>query len=132
MASDFFQLAVYSTKGREFSAEVSSVILPGVDGEIGVLAHHGDYVGVLGVGIVRATTGDGKETRLVATGGFCRFSGTELTILADKVDFEAPTKGNLESAKSPLVIEREQYSLYDPEWSELSQQIGRLEALERL
>lgn len=130
--ADTFTLKLYSSGGLEFEGRVESVYLPSAVGEIGFLPQHCDYVGVLDVGVLRYTV-QGKESRFVVTGGLCKFSSDTLTVLADQVDApNSVSSDELQKTRASLSSQIEKYSLYDPEWTTLSQQIGRIEALEKV
>jgi len=59
------------------------VVIPTVDGEIGVLPGHIPLLTQLGAGELRATKG-GKTELLVVGGGFAQVSGQKVSILADR------------------------------------------------
>lgn len=84
--SSDFNLRVYSPSGLLFEEAVTSVYVPGLEGEIGILPQHAHYLGALGTGLMRFTTTSGGETgKVVVSGGFARMRGNDLEILADQV-----------------------------------------------
>jgi F0F1-type ATP synthase epsilon subunit len=139
MADASFQLKVFSGRGLEIEANVTEVTVPTESGEIGILADHCEYVGLLGTGLVSyvassaASANQGAAKRCLVSGGICTFRGNTLTLLADTVD-------NPESLDSALVnqdisllkTQLETLSLFDPEWEALSQKVARIEALKVL
>ena len=137
MAESTFQLKVFSGRGLEIEATVTSVAVPTEVGEIGVLADHCDYVGLLSTGLVTYTIGaaaaNGAEApakRCLVSGGICTFKENVLTLLADTVDNpEALDTTPLNQDISLLKTELESLSLFDPEWEALSQKVARIEAL---
>lgn len=140
MADGTFQLKVFSGRGLEIEAMVTSAAIPTESGEIGVLADHCDYVGLLGTGLVAYTAGtasmSGAEAptkRCLVSGGICTFKGNVLTLLADTVDNpDALDTTPLNQDISLLKTELEALSLFDPEWEALSQKVARIEALKVL
>ncbi len=134
MADATFQLRVFSGSGLEIEATVTSVNIPTENGEIGVLAEHCEYVGLLGTGLVSYTLGaDGATKRCLVSGGLCTFKTNLLTLLADTVDNpEALDTAPLNQDITLLRTQLEGLSLFDPEWEALSQKVARIEALEQL
>ena len=133
MAADGnFQLRVFSGRGLEIDALVNSVTMPTEVGEVGVLADHCDYVGLLGTGLVLYESGATLK-RCLVSGGIATFSNNTLTVLADTVDNpEALDLSPLAEDLTLLKTELENLSLFEPEWEVLSQKIARIEALKVL
>jgi F-type H+-transporting ATPase subunit epsilon len=70
---------VYSQDG------VDEVVLPGVEGELGVLTLHAPLLTMLQPGVLRIKTG-GDEIEMAITGGFIEVRENRLTILADAAE----------------------------------------------
>jgi F-type H+-transporting ATPase subunit epsilon len=83
MATFHFELA--SPERLVFSGEVEHVVVPGSEGEFGVLAQHAPLVSMLRPGILRIL--GTSEQRFVIRGGFAEVNPQGLTVLAD---FAAP------------------------------------------
>jgi F0F1-type ATP synthase epsilon subunit len=134
MADQTFQLKVFSGRGLEIEAAVISVTIPTENGEIGVLADHCEYVGLLSTGLVSYTvSADGPAKRCLVSGGLCTFKSNVLTLLADTVDNpDALDTTPLNQDISLLRTQLETLSLFDPEWEALSQKVARFEALQQL
>ena len=75
-----------------FSGDVDQVDLPGIEGDMGILAGHAPLVTALRPGIVTIFSGSAREP-VVVIGGFAEVSPAGLTILADRAvpraDFDA-------------------------------------------
>jgi F-type H+-transporting ATPase subunit epsilon len=65
------------------SGDVDQVDLPGVEGDMGILAGHAPLVTVLRPGIVTIYRGSAREP-VVVTGGFAEVGPAGLTVLADR------------------------------------------------
>lgn len=67
-----------------FEGEVDSVILPGIDGELGILPRHADMVTALGAGPLRFREhSDGKwHADYLVEGGFARVDGEQVLVLS--------------------------------------------------
>jgi F-type H+-transporting ATPase subunit epsilon len=66
-----------------FSGDVDQVDLPGIEGDLGILADHAPLVTPLRPGIVTIHRGGAREP-IVVIGGFAEVSPAGLTILADR------------------------------------------------
>jgi F-type H+-transporting ATPase subunit epsilon len=76
-----FHFDLVSPEALVFSGEVEHVVVPGSEGEFGVLAGHAPLVAMLRPGILRIL-GAG-ERRIMVLGGFAEVSPEGLTVLAD-------------------------------------------------
>jgi F-type H+-transporting ATPase subunit epsilon len=77
-----------------FSGDVDQVDLPGIEGDLGILAEHAPLVTPLRPGIVTIYRAGAREP-IVVIGGFAEVSPAGLTILADQAtpreDFDTAT-----------------------------------------
>ncbi len=65
------------------STDVDMVVVPGVDGDFGVLIQHAPVVSTLRTGILEVHNGDTPE-RLLVRGGFAEVNPKGLTVLAEE------------------------------------------------
>ena len=65
-----------------YSDDVEMVIVPGVEGELGILPHHAPLFTKVKPGEITIKKAD-KEIYLAITGGFLEVLGNKVTILAD-------------------------------------------------
>ena len=75
-------LEIVTPEAKAFSGEVEMVVLPGVEGELGILPMHVPLMTQLLPGEVRILQ-DGKQTELVLGTGFVEVSQTHVSILTD-------------------------------------------------
>ena len=71
------------------------VVLPGFDGELGILPAHTPLITLLGIGVVTYRTGTQKVS-VAVRGGFAEISGDAVRVLAD----EAIPKDAIDAAKA--------------------------------
>ena len=76
------QLEVITAEQQVYDDEVDLVVAPGIEGELGILAHHAPLMTALQPGEILIRK-DGEETYLAVTGGFLEVMGNKVTILAD-------------------------------------------------
>ena len=79
-----FKLRVYTQEKMEFEGEVTSLIAPGEEGYLGILAHHAPLLSTLGEGEVTIRKGT-TVTEYRISGGFLEVHGNQATVLADKL-----------------------------------------------
>jgi F-type H+-transporting ATPase subunit epsilon len=68
-----------------FEGDVDIVVLPGVNGEMGILPHHTPVLTTLKYGLIRVRQ-DGKETVFTVAGGVAEVQPDIVTILADAAE----------------------------------------------
>lgn len=79
MATFHFELA--SPEQLVFAGEVEHVVVPGAEGEFGVLAQHAPLIAMLRPGILKILGPDAQQ--FVVRGGFAEVNPAGLTVLAD-------------------------------------------------
>ncbi len=81
--ADSFPFELVSPERLLFSAQVESVVIPGTEGEMTVMAHHAPTMTTLKPGVIRVRTASGQEERYVAFGGFADITPEGCTVLAE-------------------------------------------------
>ncbi len=75
------RLEIVSPEGRVFTDEVDMVVVPGVDGELGILPHHTPLVTALGTGELRIRRAGTSQFMLIS-GGFVEVRPDKVVIMA--------------------------------------------------
>jgi F-type H+-transporting ATPase subunit epsilon len=109
VADKTFSVSLVTPDGAAFEGEAVMLIVPGADGEIGVLARHAPLIATLKAGSTRVHLGDGDErVREFATGpGFFKVEQDRAialvddAVLANEIDVER-ARGQLEEAQAEL------------------------------
>jgi F-type H+-transporting ATPase subunit epsilon len=81
-----FQLDVVTPDRTVFSGEVASLVAPGTEGYLGVLADHAPLLTGLAIGEARATAPDGRDIYFAVAGGFLEVADNHATLLADAAE----------------------------------------------
>lgn len=68
-----------------FEGDVDIVVIPGTDGEMGILPNHAPLLSTIRIGIVKVRQG-GEEQDFTITGGLVEVQPTIVTILADAAE----------------------------------------------
>jgi F-type H+-transporting ATPase subunit epsilon len=79
------QLEIVTPERLAYSDTVDAVILPGSEGELGVLPHHAPLVSMLGVGELRIRKG-GAEESFAIVGGFLQVRPDKVVVMAETAD----------------------------------------------
>ncbi|HEX9609292.1 MAG TPA: F0F1 ATP synthase subunit epsilon [Candidatus Limnocylindria bacterium] len=76
------QLEIVSPERRVYDAEVDMVVVPGINGQLGILPHHTPLISSLGVGELRIKKGGSEESMLIS-GGFVEVRPDKVVVMAD-------------------------------------------------
>lgn len=115
-----FRFQLVSQSGTKFDDEVYEVVLPSVDGQIGVLSHHMPLVSVATVGaiMVRRKEHDLDSAReyFATNGGVIEVDNNTLRLLVDEADHadeinQQEAQAALERAKKMKAEAKDQVSL---------------------
>lgn len=77
------QLEIIKPEKNVFQGEATSVILPGLDGSLGILNNHAPLITTLKDGFIYVTTTDGEEKEFHVKGGTVEVLNNKLTVLAE-------------------------------------------------
>jgi len=105
-----FHLEIVTPDRALLSEEVVSIIAPGVEGYLGVLANHAPLVTELNVGVLRIRYPDDTEENVAVSGGFMEVANNRVLVLADAA--ERPQDIDIQRAKEALLRARRR--LQDP------------------
>jgi len=81
--ADKLHFELVSPEKLLMSTDVDMVVVPGVEGDFGVLSNHAPVVSTLRTGILEVHNGDAPE-RILVRGGFAEVNPNGLTILAEE------------------------------------------------
>ena len=80
---DTIKLSIVTPNGEIFCDEVKSVILPGKEGEFGVLPHHSSLVSALTVGVIEIQKKDASKDAVAINWGHVEVSESHIDIIAE-------------------------------------------------
>jgi len=81
-------LTIVTPEGEAYSGDVEQVVLPGSEGDFGVLEHHERYLAPLRVGAVEIITSGGSAWAAV-TDGFADVSAENVVVMVDSYHHSA-------------------------------------------
>jgi len=76
------KLEIVSPERRVYDDEVDMVVVPGLNGQLGILPHHTRLISSLGVGELRIKKG-GSEVSMLISGGFVEVRPDKVVVMAD-------------------------------------------------
>jgi F-type H+-transporting ATPase subunit epsilon len=79
-----FKFELVTPERMALSEDAAEVVVPGVEGQFTVLPGHAPVISALRPGVIEATLGDARKTRLFVKGGFAEADADHLTILAER------------------------------------------------
>ncbi len=82
-----FDLTIVTPDGLAYQGSVEQVVLPGSEGDFGVLASHERFLSPLRVGEVEIRTTDDTLYAAIA-GGFAEVDGSAVSVLVDSCELE--------------------------------------------
>ena len=116
------RLEIVSPERRVYDDEVDMVIVPGRNGQLGILPRHTPLISSLGVGELRIKK-DGTEQSLLISGGFVEVQPDKVIVMADlaehsdeideakAVEARKRAEAELGEVKDPVDIARVRASL---------------------
>lgn len=81
--AEAFKFELVSPERLLVSEQVESVVIPGAEGEMTVMAYHAPVMTTIKPGVVTVKTAAGKEERYVVFGGFADIVPAGCTLLAE-------------------------------------------------
>ena len=103
-----FELSIVTPQGPAFEGTVDSVVLPGSEGDFGVLPSHERLLAPLRIGAVEVHKSDGSFYAAVAD-GFAEVDGEKVVVLVDSCEC-AP---DVDVARAELARERSEKQVAD-------------------
>ncbi len=128
-----FKLVVVTPERVVSDEAVDHVVVPGVEGEFGVLPAHETFLSALDAGIVRYDVG-GRTQRLAVSAGFAEVTGEHVTVLArtaervEEIDGERATaaRARAEQALQQASVSLEEHARLN---AALARAMARLDVL---
>ena len=114
-------LEIVTPEAKDFSGEVDMVVVPGVEGELGILPMHVPLMTQLLPGEVRILQ-DGKQTELVVGTGFVEVTQTHVSILTDM----AMADTEIDEAAAEEAVKRAEARVHEKDLS--SEEIAEIES----
>ncbi|MFA7078047.1 MAG: F0F1 ATP synthase subunit epsilon, partial [Syntrophomonas sp.] len=79
-------LEIVTPEDRLLKDEVQFVVVPEINGELGVLRNHAPLIAALDIGVLRYTDPNGAIKKMAVSGGFMEVMDNEARILAETAE----------------------------------------------
>jgi F-type H+-transporting ATPase subunit epsilon len=126
MLPDSIELVIVTPERQLLRESVVEVVLPGADGELGILPGHAPLITELGIGELRCRGAGGEEeVHLAIIRGFAEVLSDRVTVLAETA--ELAEEIDVERAKQALERARARIAASDPniDWDRASAALQR-------
>jgi F-type H+-transporting ATPase subunit epsilon len=80
-------LSVVTPEGQAYSGEAESVVLPGSEGEFGVLAGHEPFLTALRIGTMTVRKPGGEELHAAVSQGFAEVHDDQVSVMVGTCEF---------------------------------------------
>jgi len=81
--ADKVKFDLVSPERQLLSEDVDMVVVPGTEGDFGVLPGHAPVISTIRPGVIEVHKGTGAPDRIFLSGGICEVSANRCTVLAD-------------------------------------------------
>jgi F-type H+-transporting ATPase subunit epsilon len=126
-----FDIEIVAADPKVWAGPTVSVVVPAVDGYLGILSGHAPLVAALGIGeVVITPPGNESPVEVAVSGGFVRVDHDTVTILADTA--ELVTQIDIERAEQARVRAEERLREHSADIDFDRAQAALLRALNRL
>jgi F-type H+-transporting ATPase subunit epsilon len=110
------RLEIVTPEAKTFSDNVDSVVIPGVEGELGVLPMHAPLMTLLEPGELRVMK-NGEETRLAVGEGFVEVTQEKIAVLTDM----AVKESEIDESAAEVAIKRAEEAMRNERLSDEEQ-----------
>jgi len=81
-----FKFKILTPNRKALDAEVASIVVPGEDGYLGVLAHHAPLITTLKRGTLTVKYDGGREDDFEIAGGILKVANNEAILLTESIE----------------------------------------------
>jgi len=97
--SDYFSFKLVTPEKIYLEGQAEQITVPGVEGDIGFLAQHTNFITSIRPGIIKVVKDDNSNVQLYVDGGFVKFTDNELLLVAEEVADENEINTDFISSK---------------------------------
>lgn len=108
-----FQLQIVTPDGQYFDGQAERLLVPTIDGQVGILARHINYLTGLGMGPAKVVTEEG-ERYAACIGGMVAVTNGDVKVVATTFEWAE----EIDAARAQASLERAEKMLSDPDADE--------------
>ena len=83
--SEYFSFKLVTPEKIYLEGQAELITVPGVEGDIGFLSQHTNFITSIRPGIIKVIKDDNTNIKFYADGGFVKFSDNELLLVVEEV-----------------------------------------------
>lgn len=102
-----FDLSIVTPDGEWYREPVDAVVLPGSEGDFGVLPSHERFLTPLRIGAIEVRSRDGERLYAAIASGFADVRGDEVTVMVESCEFAS----KIDVARAELARDRAEQGL---------------------
>jgi len=102
-----FDLSIVTPDGEWYREPVDAVVLPGTEGDFGVLPSHERFLTPLRIGAIEVRSRDGERLYAAIANGFADVRGDEVTIMVESCELAS----EIDVARAELAHDRAEQGL---------------------
>ena len=127
---------IVSPEAEIFSGLAEMIIAPAIEGEVGILPFHAQYITKLAEGVIRLKLSDNKEESFYISGGMLEVQPHKVTVLSDTalrahdIDEEAALEVKMNAEK--LLSDKQASFEFAKAQAELAEAMLQLRAIAKL
>ena len=103
---EIFILRIYAAEKVFYEGECKSLIIPAVNGQFGVLAHHSNMIAAIVPGILSYKNKEGEEVVASVSSGLIKVEDNDVLVLVDSI--ERPEEIDVNRAKKAAAKAKEE------------------------
>lgn len=119
-----FHLSIVTPEETVFDETVTSIVVPGAKGYLGVMAHHAPLISPLVPGKLTIILPNNTEILMAISGGFLEVAGNKATILADSAEMA----DEIDKKRATEALERAKQRIHDHAHGDRSLDLDRATA----
>ena len=97
--SDYFSFKLVTPEKIYLEGQAEQITVPGVEGDIGFLAQHTNFITSIRPGIIKVVKDDNSNVQFYVDGGSVKFTDNELLLVAEEVADENEINTDFISSK---------------------------------
>jgi F-type H+-transporting ATPase subunit beta len=102
-----FELRIVTPNGEWYRESIDAVVLPGSEGDFGVLPSHERFLTPLRIGAIEVRSRDGEQLYAAIANGFADVRGDEVTVMVESCEFAS----KIDVARAELARDRGEQGL---------------------
>ncbi len=114
-----FDLTIVTPEGEAYNGTVETVVLPGTEGDFGVMSNHEPFLTALRIGPAEVTTPGSEVFYAALSGGWAEVHGDSVTVMSPTCEFAH----DIDRERAEVASERAQRMLEEMRATEAGEEV---------